>query len=249
MNVENIEEVQTREAREFYDDNGYLIIDTGIPEHILDGAVEFMRADFGEKLSGRKQDAWKRNQWVKQIALNPNILETLVQLYGREPIPFQTLNFMMPTVQPAHSDEAHFSSMPHGLMCGVWVALENIHRDAGPLVYYPKSHKLPFLSVQSLGLPPRESSLLEYEDAIARTMTHEGFSANRQYGVIRRGKAIIWASNLVHGGSLPLNPALTRMSQVTHYFFRGAEYYYTPILSDVAKGRIVYRDVASVEIK
>lgn len=249
MNIENIEEVQTREAREFYDENGYLIIDTGIPDHILDGAVEFMRADFGEKPSGRKQDAWRRSQWVKQIALNPNILETLVQLYGREPLPFQTLNFMMPTRQPAHSDEQHFSSMPHGLMCGVWVALEDIHPDAGPLVYYPKSHKLPFLSVQSLGLPPRESSLLEYEDAISRLMTHEGFSANRQHGTIKKGQAIIWASNLVHGGSLPLNPALTRMSQVTHYFFKGAEYYYTPILSDVAKGRIVYRDVASVEIK
>ena len=236
-------------VREAYEENGVVIFDSGIELAVIDGAVDFMVDDFGDKISGRKQDAWRRSRYVKEIALAPAVLDMLVQLYGRDPIPFQTLNFMMPTKQQNHADEAHFSSMPHGLMCGVWIALEDIHEDAGPLVFYPGTHKLPFLSVQSLGLPPREASLLEYEDAIARMITHEGFGPNRTFGTIKKGQAIIWASNLVHGGSLPLNPALTRMSQVTHYFFKGAEYYYTPILSDVAKGRIVYRDVASVEIK
>ena len=33
--------------------------------------------------------------------------------------------------------------MPEGFMCGVWVALEDMDMENGPLVYYPGSHKLP----------------------------------------------------------------------------------------------------------
>ena len=33
--------------------------------------------------------------------------------------------------------------MPEGFMCGVWVALEDMDMDNGPLVYYPGSHQLP----------------------------------------------------------------------------------------------------------
>lgn len=236
-------------AREIYEEHGAVVVQSGLSEGVIDGAVEFMISDFGDKLSGRKQDAWKRSRYVKEVAMAPAILETLVQLYGREPIPFQTLNFMKPTSQLPHSDEIHFSSYPHGLMCGVWIALEDIHEDAGPLVFYPGSHKLPFLSIQSLGLPPRESSLLEYEDAVSRMITHEGFGPARTLGTIKKGEAIIWASNLIHGGSLPQNPALTRMSQVTHFFFEGAEFYYTPLLSDPANGKWTKRDVEALRIR
>ncbi len=38
----------------------------------------------------------------------------------------------------------HFNSIPQRFMCGVWVAMEDIAPDNGPLHYYPGSHKLPF---------------------------------------------------------------------------------------------------------
>lgn len=249
MTLEDLYVDNPESAREIYEEHGAIVINSGISEGVLDGAAEFMLADFGDRLDGRKQDAWKRSRYIKEIALAPTVLEVLVQLYGRDPIPFQTLNFMMPTRQNVHSDSQHFSSYPHGLMCGVWIALEDIHEDAGPLVFYPGSHKLPFLSIQSLGLPPREASLLEYEDAVARMITHQGFGPARTLGTIKKGEAIIWASNLLHGGSVPRNPALTRMSQVTHFFFKGAEFYYTPLLSDPANEKWVKRDVAALEIK
>ena len=66
---------------------------------------------------------------------------------------------------------------------------------------------------------------------------------------IKKGEAIIWASNLIHGGSLPQNPALTRMSQVTHFFFEGAEFYYTPLLSDPVNGKWTKRDVEALRIR
>lgn len=236
-------------ARDIYEDHGVVIIPTGLPDGVIDGAVEFMLGDFGERLDGRKQDAWKRNRYVKEIALWPDVIGFLHQLYGRAVIPFQTLNFIKPTRQLSHADEIHFSSYPHGLMCGVWIALEDINPDAGPLMFYPGSHKLPFLSIHDLGLPPRESSLLEYEDAIARTITHQGFGPKKTLGTIKKGEAIIWASNLIHGGSLPVDNTLTRLSQVTHYFFEGAEKYYTPLLSDPKNGKWTLRNIEALEIR
>ncbi len=57
----------------------------------------------------------------------------------------------------------------------------------------------------------------------------------------RKGQALIWAANLLHGGARQRNPALTRWSQVTHYYFDACAYF-TPFLSDPFIGRIAFRD-------
>jgi hypothetical protein len=67
----------------------------------------------------RVQDAWTTDPDVKAIATNAAILALLGKLYGREALPFQTLNFPVGTEQHPHSDSIHFSSLPERLMCGV----------------------------------------------------------------------------------------------------------------------------------
>ncbi len=42
------------------------------------------------------------------------------------------------------------------------------------------------------------------------------------YGLVPKGHAIIWSSNVRHGGSKQNNKDLNRLSQVAHYFFEGA---------------------------
>ena len=83
--------------------------------------------------SNRLQDLWEVIKEVKLIALNESILCLLEALFDRSPKPFQTLNFPVGTEQGVHSDAVHFNSDPFGLMYGVWVALEDIHQDQGPL--------------------------------------------------------------------------------------------------------------------
>ena len=77
---------------------------------------------------------------MKEIArLRPPSSISCESFYGREPLPFQTLNFRVGTQQEPHSDAFHFNSDPPGFMCGVWVALEDIDEASGPLVYFPGS--------------------------------------------------------------------------------------------------------------
>jgi hypothetical protein len=85
----------------------------------------------------RVQDAWHEDEDVRAIATNPQILRLLERLYGRAAVPFQTLNFPVGTEQKLHSDANHFSSIPERFMCGVWLAMEDVHADAGPLTMHP----------------------------------------------------------------------------------------------------------------
>ena len=44
----------------------------------------------------------------------------------------------------------------------------------------------------------------------------------------KKGQALIWDANLLHGGAPQTDRSLTRHSQVTHYFFEGCSYF-TPL--------------------
>ncbi len=180
----------------------------------------------------RVQDAWKQVDEVRQLAVDRNVLAALEQLVGRKALPFQTLNFPIGTTQCAHSDTIHFNTMPEGYMAGVWVALEDIDLDNGALVYYPGSHKLPYYSMQDLGLEPGYAHYHEYEQCIQNLIADENLQP--EYGVINKGEAIIWHANLLHGGSSRKDIARTRHSQVTHYYFEGCKYY-TPMESKPGK--------------
>ena len=116
-------------------------------------------------------------------------------------------------------------------MCGVWVALEDVHADAGPLLYYPGSHKWPIYTHEHLGLcaaqQPGIPGQATFEPLWRELVQLSGIAPQRF--LPRKGQALIWAANLLHGGSPQRDRGRTRMSQVTHYFFEGCRYY-TPLL-------------------
>lgn len=213
-------------------------------EHAPPGVQELLRRD-----PTRKQDAWHVSPAVKALATDERILGVLRCLYGREPIPFQTLNFLPGTQQPLHSDAMHFSSIPARFMCGVWVALEDATPENGPLCYVPGSHRFSEVQLESLGV---------WADATSRTLG-ESYATYEAYlealvrlrdlpvreATIKKGSAFVWAANLLHGGRPIAKPGSTRMSQVTHCYFEDC-IYYTPIFSNVPLGEIHLRDVRDI---
>lgn len=215
-----------------YREKGYVIRDFGFSAADLDEAAAFT----GSITSGRIQDAWLVNRAVRNLATDKRVLDFLSELYQAEAFPFQTLNFPTGTQQDTHSDTFHFNSSPVGFMCGVWIALEDIHPDSGPLKYYPGSQKLPVLSVADLEGADADAG---YTSFVARSLEKSGHA--RETALIRRGQAFIWAANLFHGGSAVADPSKTRLSQVTHYYFRGCSYF-TPKAFDRATGKVFWRE-------
>jgi ectoine hydroxylase-related dioxygenase (phytanoyl-CoA dioxygenase family) len=239
MSVEaNMQRGASVAQRERFERDGYLVIDDVAGGETLDAIVAELDSRFGKPpyeeagvrfFRNRIQDAWRISDSVKALALSPAVHGLLRDLYGRRPLPFQTINFLKGTQQGAHSDAIHFSSMPEGFMCGVWVALEDMDMDNGPLVYYPGTHKLPYLRPSDFGVEAKWENYPSYEDYVTDLIEREGLEP--RYGTIKKGQAIVWAANLLHGGAPQKDRSRTRLSQVTHYFFEGCKYY-TPMSSE-----------------
>lgn len=197
-------------------------------------------------------DGWREHAGIRALACDEQVSDLLRLFYKREPFPFQTLNFPVGTEQASHTDMIHFSSIPERFMCGVWIALEDIDERNGPLHYYPGSHRLPFYDLADLGVGADsiggDHYRAFYEPFIAELATASGLP--RVELRLERGQGLIWAANLLHGGSPIRERGRTRFSQVTHYYFENCVYY-TPLHSDLAIGSIAYRhptDVRTGEI-
>jgi hypothetical protein len=230
---------EERQLARGYSEHGYAVIDTGIPEETLQAVVDGLDGKYVDRIS----DTRILNAdlpAVREVATWPRILYLLRKLYRREPIPFQTLNFEVGTQQGIHNDAVHFHCIPERFMCGVWVALEDVDHENGPLFYYPGSHRLPIRYMPDMGLPASADSHVGYAEALGSLMSAEGLTSEELH--ISRGQAIIWAANLSHGGSPVIDPERTRLSQVTHYYFEDS-LYYTPQDSDLVEGRLALRDI------
>lgn len=263
LETRQLEPEEREWARQFHE-QGYVVLENFFEPRLLEAIVAeygrlfdpVVRFDVPEDVqrllkqdTSRIQDAWWVSKPVKQLAANERMLGLLELLYGRKAIPFQTLNFVRGTEQATHSDAIHFSSLPSRYMCGVWVALEDITERNGPLNYYPGSHQLPELRLEEFGVwaPDNEVGVgphyPRYEDYVRAVITARRLPQKRL--TCRQGTALIWASNLLHGGCPILQPGTTRLSQVTHYYFERC-LYYTPILSNAVLGEYCLKDLLDV---
>jgi hypothetical protein len=224
--------------------NGYCVLNLDSPAflaqldaviHILEPllADQLFRWERGEIGSPRLQDGWRKEPSIKALALEPILFDLLHHLYGREPFAFQTLNFAVGSEQPFHSDAVHFHSYPFGFMCGVWIALQDVKPESGPLHYFPGSHRLPYLSAQSLGLDPSEVAAEPHPQRFFQEHWQQAIRTaklEKQLFLPRRGEVLIWHANLLHGGEPVRERTSRRWSQVVHYFFADC-LYTTPMRS------------------
>jgi ectoine hydroxylase-related dioxygenase (phytanoyl-CoA dioxygenase family) len=255
-----------REKVERFERDGLIVIDDPCPPGLIDAVLRDAAAILGdeshpwkERFEGgvvftghgfkelgfhwsRIANAWVFSEPIRKLALDPGVITVIEHLYRAQAVPYQTLNFPVGTEQGVHFDSMHFESDPPGRMCGVWVALEDMDMDNGPLVYYPGSHKLASPSAglveklvgQSLDRRAEFSSHQEYAgwrgtlfaEACRRLIEQHGLEP--RYATVRKGQAVVWAANLLHGGSPVRDRSRTRHSQVTHYFFEGFNRVYTP---------------------
>jgi len=138
---------------EEFAERGFVVIDLDLGDETVAEIIRRMEPLFPSGADRRVLNAWRKVEAVRGLALHAKATATLELLYGRRPFAFQTLNFPVGTEQSTHSDTIHFDSTPHDFMAGVWVALEDVDAGNGPLHYYPGSHRLPRVTLETMGLP------------------------------------------------------------------------------------------------
>ena len=206
--------------------NGYLILrqffDKPTCDRInseIDTLIRHKKIHFtnGNKL----MFANKKSDVIKNIANNPTLKDILNFILDKEVVAFQTINFIEGSQQRAHSDSIHMTTYPLGYLIAVWIALEDVTIDNGPLFYYPGSHKMPYLlnsdfNEGETALVLGKKDYKDYEDVIEESVASRGFP--KKEFLANKGDVLIWHANLVHGGAPIVNKNLTRKSMVVHYY-------------------------------
>jgi ectoine hydroxylase len=205
--------------------NGYMVLEKYFSPETCDAVNEEINRLVNNgrlQFTGNKlMFANKRSSLIKGITRDAGMLQLLHFLLDKKMEPFQTINFLTGSGQRPHSDSVHMTTYPLGYLIAAWIALEDIHPDSGPLVYYPGSHKLPYLlnnewnknsSFLSLG----KHDYTDYEDMVEELITTRQLQKTEL--IAQKGDVLIWHANLIHGGAPIRNSALTRKSMVIHYY-------------------------------
>jgi ectoine hydroxylase-related dioxygenase (phytanoyl-CoA dioxygenase family) len=192
---------------------------------------------------------------ARKMLGDPALRDVVRNILGNEPFFLQSIYFHRGSQQSMHSDYIYMSTEPALQLCGVWIACEDVSPDAGPLTYYPGSHKIPINSVADYYEQNVESVRAEIENdrpalelkyGERMKMTGESMlgchfydrwlsqlhSAVEQGGyqslsfLPKKGDVIIWHANLAHGGSGIKDAERSRKSLVAHFLTEAVQKYY-----------------------
>jgi ectoine hydroxylase-related dioxygenase (phytanoyl-CoA dioxygenase family) len=154
---------------------------------------------------------------AKKMSLHRSITSMLRHIFRDTPVAMQSLTFMKGTQQEIHQDYAYVIADIPSHLTATWIALEDIHPDAGPLVYYPGSHTIPKFDWGDGIFRTQHSTRNEQAFAEHIHSSCKAAGLTQQAFTPRKGDVFIWHGALAHGGALAVNPELTRKSYVTHY--------------------------------
>jgi phytanoyl-CoA dioxygenase PhyH len=234
------------EACRHWAENGYVLFErlidpdlverawAAVEQALADGSITELDEKAGpeDPFPGRVLNAHVLLPEVAAVLRHPAILRWLQVLIGREPLPFQTIAFSKGSEQGEHGDSIHMTTHPLGYLVASWTACEDISPDSGPLIYYPGSHKLPYVLSHDVGIGPGEfkaggylpTYTAKYEPYMKELVRRNDLKP--ELFEPRKGDVFFWHANLIHGGSPRKHLCLSRKSIVSHYFFRGAVCYH-----------------------
>jgi phytanoyl-CoA hydroxylase len=198
----------------FFDDNEIKICNSEISRLIDCKEVKFRYAN-------KIMDAFLKSEPLYKLASNSKLNDILQLLMGKEIGVFQSINFLKGSQQRSHSDSIHMTTFPYGNIIAVWIALEDVTEESGPLHYYPGSHKLPYLmnrQFDNIGSSFKLGDKLytSYEDKVEEVLQSQSFE--KKVFLAKKGDVLIWHANLIHGGEPHINPKLSRKSMVFHFY-------------------------------
>ena len=169
----------------------------------------------------RVMDFQDVSQAARRVMFHPTVIRHLRLIFDQTPVAMQSLVFEYGSEQGIHQDYPLVQAQNLSHLIGVWVALEDVTADNGPLFYYPGSHRLPKFDWGdgSLAFTSEDDSQVEdFEAHLAAANEQAGLE--RQTFHARKGDVFFWHAALVHGGSAATDRELSRKSLVAHFSTR-----------------------------
>ena len=145
------------------------------------------------------------------------ISEVLKTITGeKEFINWQNMLFDKSTGTLDHADTWYLDTKPRGAMIAAWIALEDIHCDAGRFFVYPESHKL--------NIPENFNGEIKDHYEYAKFMNEYITKNNLKKYVprLKKGDVLFWHPYTIHGSWNQKNELYSRKSLTAHYHPVGA---------------------------
>lgn len=191
-------------------------------EIVVDNLLDGERTFYGlvrnrESQNFKINDLYLSVAEVRELALEQRLSELLgALLQGMRPALCYTLSLIKGSAQPIHIDSLFMTpETPHHL-AAAWIAFEDVDPAAGPLVYYPGSHRIPLYRFRDGSHHMSNEELPAWTEYIQREIERRGFE--KKIFLAGKGDVFIWHSDLVHGGGPIQDARKTRRSLVCHYF-------------------------------
>jgi phytanoyl-CoA hydroxylase len=171
----------------------------------------------------RIHEIQSHSEAARSLYLHSTLHRMARLILGEEPVAIQSILFEYGSAQALHRDPVFVPIVIPGHLVAAWIALEEIDRSAGPLMYIPRSHRFPpfefrpgafIFDPATMGEEDlaREAAWLEAQMR-AHDVEPELFTA-------KEGEVLIWHSALYHGGGPILDRSRTRRSFVVHFSSR-----------------------------
>ena len=213
-----------------YAEEGFLLLDLFVDDPLIEDARIQLAAEcasgyggYAEGSSERIQHLHKKPGPIRDLYTSQRLRSVVSKLYGTPMSPCQTLCYRFGSQQSFHSDYVHLTPFPENLMCGVWVALEDVDVEAGPLGFVPRSHKSRRLRMSDFGLTPvRNGDYSRFETTFVQEWADIASRGIEQLALLRKGQVLVWDGNLIHRGKDRIDLTKTRHSVVMHFFADGA---------------------------
>lgn len=183
-----------------------------------------------DRLAARTRSSWRVHAFVEQsrsadaVRRHPELQRIASLILGRDTTASYSINFQNGSVQDLHQDCAVFHLGVPNLIVGAWIACEDIVEGAGPLVYYPGSHRGPMYA-EFDDYP--NTNLRTATDAVASRYTRHVNASAEDYEehrfLARKGDVLFWHGMLIHGGAAITDPESSRRSLVLHFVPNGAD--------------------------
>jgi phytanoyl-CoA hydroxylase len=231
------------QIRQYYQDNGYVVIRSLLPEELCDRARMHFLSEVkpytgyiyrqasarpekhiftpgGHMLNAimNVQDLNKRTfplfrQVSLEVLTHSHLLKRASAILQHESIMAQSMYFEGNPATWAHLDSDYLDSSQTGGMVGAWIALEDIHPHAGRFYIYPKSHQIKVPNAQHIVL-----DRANYEKVILQTIEQQGLTC--KVPALRKGDVLFWHGDTIHGSLPTTELAFSRSSYTAHFIAR-----------------------------
>ncbi len=153
---------------------------------------------------------------IAGVALDDKVVEALRWILRADPVAIGSLNFERGSTQRYHTDTLYMPGQTPGGMTAAWFALEDVSPEAGPLLYYPGSHKIPMFRFSSGTSNQINEEVPDYTTYMAWHV--DQMKLVPETFLPKQGDVLIWHELLFHGGAPIEDAAITRKSLVVHYW-------------------------------